>query len=166
MSAVMEPTVADQSALDALVGLLDLESIEVNIFRGNSPDENRQRVFGGQVAGQALVAAARTIPEPGRLVHSLHAYFLRPGDPSRPVEFHVERMRDGRGFSVRRVLAHQHGKVTFAMSASFHLTEAAPIRHTTMAPTVPAPESLPNLRHLMAPQLEQVPPMEKAIHDG
>ncbi len=91
MQDEMEPTPAEptapvaenQQALDDLVALLDLEAIEVNIFRGNSPDENRQRVFGGQVAGQALVAAARTIDERNRLVHSLHAYFLRPGDPDR-----------------------------------------------------------------------------------
>lgn len=87
-----------QAALDELVGLLDLEAIEVNIFRGISPDENRQRVFGGQVAGQALVAAARTIDERGRLVHSLHAYFLRPGDPNVPILYEVDRIRDGLEF--------------------------------------------------------------------
>ena len=101
----MESSTPNQSALDNLVRLLDLEAIEVNIFRGNSPDENRQRVFGGQVAGQALVAAARTIDERGRLVHSLHAYFLRPGDVSRGIVYEVDRIRDGRSFTTRRVVA-------------------------------------------------------------
>ena len=87
-----------QAALDELVTLLALEPIEVNIFRGRSPDENRQRVFGGQVAGQALVAAARTVDDPARLVHSLHAYFLRPGDPTVPILYEVDRLRDGRSF--------------------------------------------------------------------
>ena len=92
-------------------------------------------------------------------MHSLHAYFLRPGDPTQPVEFHVERMRDGRGFSVRRVLAHQHGKVTFAMSASFHVPEATSISHTTRAREVPGPEGLPSLAELMEPHVDQLPPI-------
>ena len=94
---------ASPSALDDLVRLLDLEPIEVNIFRGVSPDGKRQRVFGGQVAGQALVAAARTVDDPTRLVHSLHAYFLRPGDPTVPILYEVDRLRDGRSFTTRRV---------------------------------------------------------------
>ena len=92
-----------------LVELLDLERIEVDIFRGRSPDENLQRVFGGQVAGQALVAAGRTVP-PDRPVHSLHAYFIRPGDPDLPIVYTVDRIRDGRSFSTRRVVAVQHGR--------------------------------------------------------
>src|SRR5207245_3272476 len=90
-------------ALDALIELLDLEPIEVNIFRGVSPDEDRQRVFGGQVAGQALVAAGRTVDRGA--VHSLHAYFLRPGDPTIPILYEVDRIRDGRSFTTRRVVA-------------------------------------------------------------
>src|SRR5207302_2597327 len=89
-------------ALDALIELLDLEAIEVNIFRGLSPDEDRQRVFGGQVAGQALVAAGRTVDD-GKRVHSLHAYFLRPGDPTVPILYEVDRIRDGRSFTTRPV---------------------------------------------------------------
>ena len=147
-----------EQPIDVLLDLLDLERRPGDVFVGDSREVAYTRMFGGQVAAQALVAAGRTV-DPERSVHSLHAYFLRPGDPSRPVEFRVERMRDGRGFSVRRVLAHQHGKVTFAMSASFHLTEAAPIAHTTRAPAVPTPEALPDLRDLMAPQMEQVPPI-------
>src|SRR3954464_11896016 len=111
-----------QDAVDALVALLDLESIEVNIFRGVSPDEDRQRVFGGQVAGQALVAAARTV-DPDRHVHSLHAYFLRPGDPSVPILYDVDRIRDGKSFTTRRVVGIQHGKAIFNLAASFQVHE-------------------------------------------
>jgi acyl-CoA thioesterase II len=114
------------SSLNDLVDLLDLEPIEVNIFRGKSPDENRQRVFGGQVAGQALVAAARTVDETDRQVHSLHAYFLRPGDPGKPILYEVDRLRDGRSFTTRRVVAIQHGKVIFNLQASFHTVEPGP----------------------------------------
>src|SRR6478609_11174397 len=99
-------------ALDRLIDLLDLEQIEVNIFRGRSPEERIQRVFGGQVAAQALVAAGRTVP-PERYVHSLHAYFIRPGDPAIPIVYNVERIRDGRSFTTRRISAIQHGKVIF-----------------------------------------------------
>src|SRR5205823_14671135 len=97
------------AALDELLDILDLEPIEVNIFRGLRPDEQRQRVFGGQVAGQALVAAGRTV-EDGKQVHSLHAYFLRPGDPMVPILYEVDRIRDGRSFATRRVVAIQHGR--------------------------------------------------------
>ncbi|MEZ5229615.1 MAG: thioesterase family protein [Acidimicrobiales bacterium] len=100
-----------QGPVDDLISLLDLEPIEQNIFRGQSPDEQRQRVFGGQVAGQALVAATRTV-EYGA-VHSLHAYFLRPGDPTIPILYEVERIRDGRSFATRRVVAIQHGQAIF-----------------------------------------------------
>src|SRR5215218_5112216 len=96
-----------------LVALLDLERIEVDSFRGPSPDENLQRVFGGQVAGQALVAAGRTVP-PDRPVHSLHAYFIRPGDPDLPIVYTVDRIRDGRSFTTRRVVAVQNGRAIFA----------------------------------------------------
>jgi acyl-CoA thioesterase II len=127
-------------SLDKLLDLLDLEQIEVNIFRGRSPDETVQRVFGGQVAGQALVAAGRTVPD-DRPVHSLHAYFIRPGDPSVPLVYNVDRVRDGRSFTTRRVTAIQHGKPIFAMSASFHHPEPGP-EHEMPMPQVPPPESL------------------------
>jgi acyl-CoA thioesterase II len=127
-------------SLDRLLDLLDLEQIEVNIFRGRSPDETVQRVFGGQVAGQALVAAGRTVPD-DRPVHSLHAYFLRPGDPSVPLVYNVDRVRDGRSFTTRRVTAIQHGKPVFAMSASFHHPEPG-LEHAMPMPYVPPPESL------------------------
>src|SRR6516164_11173759 len=106
----------DQKSLDELVSLLDLEELEVNIFRGRSPQENRQRVFGGQVAGQALVAAGRTVDR--GTVHSLHAYFLRPGDPTKPILYEVDRIRDGRTFTTRRVVGIQHGEAIFNLAAS------------------------------------------------
>jgi acyl-CoA thioesterase II len=129
------------TALDQVVDLLDLEQIEVDIFRGRSPEgERRQRVFGGQVAGQALVAAGRTVPE-DRPVHSLHAYFIRPGDPTVPLVYLVERVRDGRSFTTRRVSAVQHGKTIFALSASFQHDEPG-VEHADPMPDVPPPESV------------------------
>ncbi|HEY2575829.1 MAG TPA: acyl-CoA thioesterase II [Streptosporangiaceae bacterium] len=127
-------------ALDDLLDLLDLEQIEVNIFRGRSPDEQVQRVFGGQVAGQALVAAGRTVPA-DRPVHSLHAYFIRPGDPAVPLVYMVDRTRDGRSFTTRRVSVIQHGKTIFTLSASFQQPEPG-IEHATAMPEVPPPDSI------------------------
>ena len=126
-----------------LLSTLDLEQIEVNIFRGVSPDETVQRVFGGQVAGQALVAAGRTVPAE-RGVHSLHAYFLRPGDPSIPIVYEVDRIRDGRSFTTRRVVAVQHGKAIFNLSASFQVSEPG-VEHQAQMPDAPSPETLPTL---------------------
>jgi acyl-CoA thioesterase II len=129
-------------ALDQVLGLLDLEQIEVDIFRGRSPEgERRQRVFGGQVAGQALVAAGRTVPE-DRPVHSLHAYFIRPGDPATPLIYLVERVRDGRSFTTRRVTTIQHGKTIFTLSASFHRDEPG-VEHAEPMPDVPPPDAVP-----------------------
>ena len=130
---------AVQTALDNVVALLDLEAIEVNIFRGRSPDDDRQRIFGGQVAGQALVAAARTV-ERGS-VHSLHAYFLRAGDPRAAVLYEVDRIRDGRSFTTRRVVAIQHGRAIFQLAASFHISEGG-YQHLEPMPDVPDPETL------------------------
>src|SRR6266566_1867426 len=127
------------TALDALIELLDLEAIEVNTFRGVSPDEQRQRVFGGQVAGQALVAAARTVDPAHGQVNSLHAYFLRPGDPTIPILYEVDRIRDGRSFTTRRVVAIQHGRPIFNLSASFHVEEPGPGHQKPMPEGVPAP---------------------------
>src|SRR6202046_1434004 len=126
-------------ALDRVVDLLDLEQVEVDIFRGRSPEgERRQRVFGGQVAGQALVAAGRTVPA-DRPVHSLHAYFIRPGDSTVPLIYTVDRVRDGRSFTTRRVTAIQHGKAIFTLSASFHRPEPG-LEHAMPMPAAPAPE--------------------------
>jgi acyl-CoA thioesterase II len=127
-------------ALAQLLALLDLERIELDIFRGRSPSDRRQRVFGGQVAGQALVAAGRTVPG-DRPVHSLHAYFIRPGDPAVPIVYTVDRVRDGRSFTTRRVSAIQHGKVIFVLSASFHHPEPGP-EHGDRMPDVPPPETV------------------------
>ena len=132
-------------ALDSLIDLLDLEQIEANIFRGRSPSDWRQRVFGGQVAGQALVAAGRTVPA-DRPVHSLHAYFIRPGDPAVPIVYLVDRVRDGRSFTTRRVSAIQHGKTIFTLSASFHHDEPG-LSHGSPMPAVPSAESIPPVRH-------------------
>lgn len=132
-------------ALDRLVALLDLETIEVDRFRGESPLDHRIRMFGGQVAAQALVAAGRTVPcidgKP-RLVHSLHAYFLLPGKPTIPIFYEVDRIRDGRSFSTRRVTAVQHGEAIFHLIASFHISEPG-VSHQAPMPEVPDPETLP-----------------------
>jgi acyl-CoA thioesterase-2 len=128
------------SPLDQLLRILDLEELEVNLFRGRSPEDGGLRVFGGQVAGQALVAACRTVAR--GLVHSLHAYFLRPGDPKVPIVYQVDRIRDGRSFTTRRVVAIQHGEAIFHLSASFHPAEAG-LEHARPAPPAPDPETLP-----------------------
>ena len=109
------------SAVQDLLAILDLEVLEQNLFRGRSPQVGWQRVFGGQVIGQALVAASRTVE--GRSPHSLHGYFLLPGDPKVPIIYDVERIRDGRSFTTRRVKAIQHGQPIFTLSASFHIDE-------------------------------------------
>jgi acyl-CoA thioesterase-2 len=124
-----------------LLGLLDLEAIEVNLFRGLSPQTGWQRVFGGQVLGQALVAALRTVE--GRTAHSLHGYFLRPGDVKVPILYEVDRIRDGRSFTTRRVVAIQHGQAIFSMSVSFQVTEGG-LQHQLDMPDVPGPEGLAN----------------------
>jgi acyl-CoA thioesterase II len=143
------------AALDELVGILDLEPIEVNIFRGTSPDEKRQRVFGGQVAGQALVAAGRTVAA-DRYVHSLHAYFLRPGDPTVPILYEVDRIRDGKSFTTRRVVAIQHGRAIFNLSASFHIREPSMFEHQLPMPPAPEPDSVPTFAQRFAPQAEEL----------
>ena len=128
------------TAMETLLATLDLEPIEIDIFRGRSPQVGWQRVFGGQVIGQALMAAQRTI-ETGRSVHSLHAYFMRPGDPSVPIIYQVERIRDGSSFNTRRVVAIQHGKAIFALSCSFQIEEPG-FDHQVPMPDVQAPETL------------------------
>ena len=128
-------------ALDQLLAILDIETLEVNLFRGVSPQVGWQRVFGGQVIGQALVAAYRTVN--GRTAHSLHGYFLRPGDPAVPILYNVDRIRDGGSFSTRRVVAIQHGQAIFSMAVSFHKHEEG-LSHQVKMPEVPPPESLPS----------------------
>ncbi|MFB7448470.1 MULTISPECIES: acyl-CoA thioesterase [unclassified Streptomyces] len=128
------------TALDDLLDLLDLERIEQDIFRGESRPSIVPRVFGGQVAAQALVAAGRTVPE-DRLAHSLHAYFLRAGDPGAPIVYNVDRIRDGRSFTTRRVVAVQHGRPIFHLAASFQTYEEG-LDHQVEMPPAPDPESL------------------------
>ena len=140
-------------ALDDVIALLDLEPIEVNIFRGATSDEQRVRVFGGQVAGQALVAAGRTVDH--GTVHSLHAYFLRPGDPATPILYEVDRIREGRSFSTRRVVGIQHGQAIFNLSASFHDDEES-LEHQFDMPQVPDPESLAPLFERLQPWKEEL----------
>jgi acyl-CoA thioesterase II len=140
-------------SLDFLVQLLDLEDVEVNIFRGIQPKEERQRVFGGQVAAQALMAGGRTVGE-GQ-VHSLHSYFLRPGDPTVPILYEVDRIRDGRSFATRRVVAIQHGQAIFNMAASFHRDEVG-LEHQFAMPEAPDPETLATLPERLAPWRDQL----------
>jgi acyl-CoA thioesterase-2 len=114
-------------------------------------------VFGGQVAGQALIAAARTVDQPDRMVHSIHAYFLRPGDPTCPIVYEVDRIRDGRSFSTRRVVAVQHGRAIFNLQASFHDPEPGPDHQIEMDPDLPPPDELPDFRTRMAPYADRYP---------
>ena len=150
MSSVAQPP----TPIDQLIALLDLESIEVNIFRGTSPQDRSQRVFGGQVLGQALVAATRTVED--RLCHSLHAYFLLAGDPKVPILYEVDRSRDGKSFSSRRVVAIQHGRPIFHMSVSFQVEEPG-LEHQIDPPPVPAPEDLPSEDEFRRQMADRVP---------
>lgn len=139
-------------ALDGLLDLLDLEQIEQDIFRGRSRSAVVPRVFGGQVAAQALVAAGRTVPE-DRTAHSLHAYFLRMGDPGAPIVYTVDRIRDGRSFTTRRVVAVQHGHPIFHLSASFQTYEEG-LEHQAAMPDAPDPETLPTAAGILPRNLE------------
>ncbi len=140
--------------LPDLLRILDLERIEDNLFRGDSRDVGAPQVFGGQVLGQALVAASRTVE--GRQVHSLHAYFLRRGDLSVPIVFEVDRSRDGGSFTSRRVVAIQHGQQILTMSASFQAAEPG-LEHQAPMPAAPPPESLRDLGEIEAEVIERMP---------
>lgn len=135
-------------SLEELVELLDIEDIDVNLFRGRQPDTELQRVFGGQVAAQALIAATRTAP-PGFSVHSLHSYFLRPGDTAVPIVYDVESLREGRSFATRRVVARQHGRSIYLMSANFQAPEQG-LDHQDTMPDVPGPERGMDLAQMFA----------------
>lgn len=143
------------NSLQKLVATLELEPLEDNLFRGARGSEGWQRVYGGQVLGQALMAAARTV-EPERTVHSLHGYFLLAGDPSVPIIYDVERIRDGGSFTTRRVKAIQHGRAIFSMSASFQKLEEA-FDHQSTMPEVPPPEALPDPKELIAGMIDKIP---------
>ena len=147
-------------ALDDLVVLLRLERLEENRFRGESQDPGWGTVFGGQALGQALSAAIETV-DADRRVHSLHAYFLRPGDVARPIVYEVERIRDGRSFTTRRVVANQGGPAIFVMSCSFQLDEPG-VEHQTEMPPAPAPETLPTDQQRLAPFLTTAPDAVRA----
>jgi acyl-CoA thioesterase-2 len=149
-------------AVADLMTILDLERLEHNLYRGSSPQTGWQRVFGGQVIGQALVAACRTVE--GRKPHSLHAYFLLPGDPKTPIIYEVDRLRDGRSFSTRRVVAIQHGQAIFALSASFHVEEPGFDHHAPM-PDVPRPEDLPDEATIRATILPHMPSAVRAYYE-
>lgn len=143
------------TVLADLLQVLQLERLEINLFRGVSRDLGFPQVFGGQVLGQALAAACGTL-EAGRGVHSLHAYFLLPGDVNAPIIYEVDRSRDGGSFSSRRVVAIQHGRPIFHMSASFQLEQQG-LEHQDSMPDVPGPEKLPDIRVLVA-QSTDIPP--------
>jgi acyl-CoA thioesterase-2 len=132
--------------INELLDILDLEEIEKNHYRATSPSEGWQRVYGGQVIGQALVAASRTVPE-DRRAHSLHGYFLRPGDTTVPILYTVDRIRDGRSFTTRRVVAVQHGRAIFNMSISFQVHEDG-FDHQLPMPEAPMPDTLRDEREL------------------
>ena len=135
------------ASLDELLDLLDLEQIDLNLFRGRQPLTRLQRVFGGQVASQALMAATRTTDQ-DRSAHSLHSYFLRGGDTAVPIVYDVERTRDGRSFSTRRVVARQHGRPIFYLSASFQVAEEG-FEHQDPMPAVPRPDDCPSLGEML-----------------
>jgi acyl-CoA thioesterase-2 len=152
----LEP-LAMSSAIQDLLGVLDLEPLEVNLFRGRSPPSERPRVYGGQVIGQALVAACRTVGEvAGRPPHSLHAYFMLGGDPKVPIIYEVDRIRDGRSFATRRVVAIQHGEAIFTMAVSFHRDEGG-MSHQAKMPDVPTPDALANEKDMRERLLPAMP---------
>lgn len=142
------------SAVANLLSILDLEQLELNLFRGQSPKVGWQRVFGGQVIGQALVAASRTVE--GRQPHSLHGYFMLPGDPKVPIIYEVDRIRDGRSFTTRRVVGIQHGHAIFSMSASYQVQEEG-FSHQSTMPNVPGPDSLPSEEEMQGEIVRAMP---------
>lgn len=150
------PPAETPSAIRDLISILDLETLERNLFRGRSPQSGWQRVFGGQVIAQALVAAQRTV-EADRHVHSLHCYFMRPGDPAVPIIYEVDRIRDGSSFATRRVVAIQHGQAIFSMSASFQVEEPGLEHAIEMPEGVPRPDTLVSARELIEQYIGDVP---------
>ena len=147
--------ISSDPRIDELLRVFELEPLEVNLFRGQSQDIGSPQVFGGQVLGQALRAASATVPD-GRLVHSLHAYFLRRGDCNAPIIYDVDRSRDGKSFTSRRVVAIQHGEQIFNMAASFQIEEAG-FDHQIAMPEVPAPDELPDATAQLRALLQQMP---------
>jgi acyl-CoA thioesterase-2 len=144
------------AALDRLLDILDLERIDADIFRGRNEDDGWFRLFGGQVAAQSLVAAQRTLGDDGPAAHSLHGYFLRGGDPRVPVTYTVDRIRDGRSFTTRRVVALQDGRAIFNTSISFHVAEDG-YDHQDPMPDAPDPEEVPTWHERVAEVLDKIP---------
>ena len=152
------------SALQDLLAILDLEQLEVNLFRGRSPPSGRQRVYGGQVIAQALVAACRTVDVAGRPPHSLHAYFLLGGDPKVPIVYEVDRIRDGKSFTTRRVVAIQHGEAIFTMAVSFHRDEPG-MGHQAKMPDVPGPDEVASDAEIKARVLPLMPEAVRRFYE-
>lgn len=146
-----------KQALKDVLDLLDLEQIEINMFRGVSPAEGWQRVYGGQVIGQALVAASRTVEDPSRVAHSLHGYFLRPGDTTIPILFTVDRIRDGKSFNTRHVVAVQRGRAIFSMSVSFQVTEEGLHHQIDMPAGIKPPEECISQEELRKANVDKIP---------
>ncbi len=151
------------TAVQTMLDVLNLEQLEVNLFRGRSPQDRWQRVFGGQVIGQALVAASRTVE--GRPPHSMHAYFLVGGDPKVPIIYEVDRIRDGKSFTTRRVVAIQHGQAIFTLMVSFHNDEEG-LTHQAPMPQVPPPEDLPSEAQIKATILPSMPEAVRRYYES
>jgi acyl-CoA thioesterase-2 len=145
--------------LDAILALLDLEEIDADLYRGRNEEGRPGRLFGGQVAAQSLVAASRTVDD--RRAHSLHGYFLRPGDPSVPVIYTVDRLRDGRSFATRHVIARQRGRAIFDASVSFQIDERG-YEHQMPMPEAPVPESLPTREELVKRYFDRIPEADRS----
>jgi acyl-CoA thioesterase-2 len=152
---------ANGQPLDLLLRLLELERLELNLFRGRNRDIGSGRVFGGQVLAQGLAAAGQTVE--GRAAHSLHGYFMLPGDLDTPVLYQVDRIRDGKSFTTRRVLAIQQGREIFSMLCSFHVAEDG-IGHGAPMPEVPPPEELPRELDLVRAMAERIPEPLRAVY--
>jgi acyl-CoA thioesterase-2 len=150
-----------------LISILDLEPLEENLFRGVSPQTSWQRVFGGQVIGQALVAACRTVENvEQRLPHSLHCYFILPGDPAIPIIYEVERLRDGRSYVTRRVTAIQHGQAIFSLMVSFHADEESAFDHQDPMPQVPTPDMLTAEEVAKQPMFKEMPEFIRRYYES
>jgi acyl-CoA thioesterase II len=162
-ASVLDASLPMSIAVQTMLDVLNLEQLEVNLFRGRSPQDRWQRVFGGQVIGQALVAAARTVE--GRPPHSMHAYFLVGGDPKVPIIYEVDRIRDGKSFTTRRVVAIQHGQAIFTLMVSFHNDEEG-LTHQTPMPQVPPPEDLPSEAQIKATILPTMPEAVRRYYES
>jgi acyl-CoA thioesterase-2 len=163
LAPVLDASLPMSTAVQTMLDVLNLEQLEVNLFRGRSPQDRWQRVFGGQVIGQALVAASRTVE--GRAPHSMHAYFLVGGDPRVPIIYEVDRIRDGKSFTTRRVVAIQHGQAIFTLMVSFHNDEEG-LTHQAPMPQVPPPEDLPSEAQFKATILPTMPEAVRRYYES